>query len=514
MNSPSQLTQQLHQLWESMSPVRRVGMVAVLLAAMAVVLGVGYWASQPDYRVLYTGLSADDAAAITAKLQGQGTPYRLEASGTTVLVPAEHIQQARVSLAAEGLPQKGGKGFELFDQSPLGMTPFTQQVNYLRALQAELARTITQIEPIEAARVHIVRPDPTPFLREQKPTTASVMVRLKTGASLPRQVSAGVIALVARSVEGLARENVAIIDANGRVLSGDHDPETGQIGSQLEYRRELENYLSARAESMLAPVVGPGRAMVRVTADVNFQRHREKKETYQPDGRVATKEIVTTSKTTGGGGSGPRGPAGTTANLGKGAASMGLAAGGQNSTDESIQTDYVVSKTTEEFEDKMGSVERLTVAALVDLESEDKDGNKQMAMALADVEEIVKKAVGFKTGRDDIKVTSVRLNSPGADLAPDAEWVGVQRWQTIADLVRQASLGIAALAALGMGWMALRRLAPSSPSRPPVAEPQAPAQSPMLDRLTQTALQDPEALARVLAKWLDQERNERPKIAA
>jgi flagellar M-ring protein FliF len=511
MNPLAQTGQQLRQLWNGMSPARRAGMVAVLALAMAVVMGVGYWASQPDYRILFTGLSADDAAAITAKLQGQGTSYRLEAGGTAILVPAEQVQQARVSLAADGLPAKGGKGFELFDQSSLGMTPFTQQVNYIRALQAELARTIMQLEPIETARVHIVRPDPTPFIREQKPTTASVMVRLKPGTSLQRHIAAGIISLVARSVEGLARENVTIVDASGRVLSGDQDPETGVIGSQLEYRRELENYLSARAEQMLAQVVGPGRALVRVTADVNFQRHREKKETYNPEGRVVTKETITTSKTTAGS-PGPRGAAGTTSNLGKAAPSS--SATGGNSTDESIQTDYVVSKVTQELEDKMGSIERITVAALVDLSVDDKDGKKEAPMSVSDAEEIIKRAVGFKTGRDDIKVTSTRLTGLATDALPDDEWLGVQRWQNIATLVRQASLGVAALAALGMGWMALRRLQPSGPAPAPTQapEPAPPERNPTLDRLAQTAQQNPEALARVLAKWLDQ--SDRPRLAA
>src|SRR5438445_5340845 len=172
------LGRQLRELWQGMSPGRRIGLLLVSFVAVGVVLGVGYWAAQPDYRVLYAGLSVEDSAAITNKLQAQGVSYRLAAGGTTVLVAADQVQQRRLELAADGLPAKGGKGFELFDQSPLGMTPFTQHVNYLRALQAELARTIMQIDPVISARVHIVRPDPSPFLRDQKPTTASVVLRL------------------------------------------------------------------------------------------------------------------------------------------------------------------------------------------------------------------------------------------------------------------------------------------------------------------------------------------------
>src|SRR5581483_405310 len=150
------ITQQLRQVWQGLSGGQRVALVLAALIAVGLVLGVGYWASQPDFRVLYAGLSEEDAGAVIARLQNQGISYRLAAGGTTVLVPAEKVQQARVELAVEGLPAKGGKGFELFDQSPLGMTPFTQHVNYLRALQAELSKTIMQIEPVVYARVHVV----------------------------------------------------------------------------------------------------------------------------------------------------------------------------------------------------------------------------------------------------------------------------------------------------------------------------------------------------------------------
>src|SRR5260370_38478294 len=151
------LSLQFGQFWQSVGPGRRLAIGTVVIVCLALMLGVSYWAIQPDYRVLFANLAPEDAAAVTAKLQTQGIAYRLAAGGTTVLVPAEQVQQARLDLAAEGLPIKGGKGFELFDESPLGSTPFTQHVNYLRALQGELAKTIAQVEPVVHARVHISR---------------------------------------------------------------------------------------------------------------------------------------------------------------------------------------------------------------------------------------------------------------------------------------------------------------------------------------------------------------------
>ncbi len=170
---------QLTQLWTGLTPARQVGLAMGVFIALAVAGSIWYWAAQTEYGVLFAGLAPEDAGAITAKLQTLGVPYRLSNGGTTVLVPAEQVHQKRIEMAVDGLPAKGGKGFELFDSSPFGMTPFNQHVNYMRALQSELAKTISQIDPVVSARVHIVQPDSSPFIRDQKPTTASVMLRLR-----------------------------------------------------------------------------------------------------------------------------------------------------------------------------------------------------------------------------------------------------------------------------------------------------------------------------------------------
>lgn len=506
MNSFGQLAQQLRQLWNGMSLARRAAMLGVLALAMAVVLGVGYWASQPDYRVLFTGLSPEDAGAITGKLQAQNVPYRLEGGGSTLLVPAEQLSPMRVLLAADDLPGKGGRGFELFDQSPMGMTPFNQQVNYLRALQAELARTIMQIEPVVHARVHLVRPDPSPFLRDQKPTTASVIVRLKPGATLNRNVATGIVALVARSVEGLPRENVTLVDTNGRVLSEERAADDGGVGAQLDKRRELERELSARAESMLAKAVGPGRAIVRVTADVNFKQFREKKVTVSQEGSAKKSESTTSTKKTPGGGT--QGSAGTAGNLGRPNAPRPTPSA--SDTEETIKIEYVVPETIQDIVDNKEEVQRLTIAALVDLSGDEQEAKTESRMSLADAEELIKRAVGFKVGRDDIKVTQVRMSGLVPSDLTDQEWATLQRWQSIAMMLRHGSLGMAALAALAIGWMALRRVR-TEPGKDQAPAP-APERNPVLDRMVLTAQQDPEALARVLAHWLEQ--TDRPQRRA
>lgn len=497
-----QLAQQLRQVWLTSSVVGRVGFIVLSGVCLAAIGGVGYWAAQPDYRVLFSGLSADDAGAITAKLQAQAVPFSLGAGGTTISVPAAQLQQARVDLAVAGLPSGGAKGFEILENAPLGVTPFMQHVNYTRAMQAELAKTIMQLEPVSYARVHIVRPESTPFVRDQKPATASVVLKLKPGATVGRNVAAGIVALVARSVEGLAAEGVTVLDTSGRVLS--EQPNNGAAGlasSQLEYRREVETYLASKAEDMLAQMLGAGRAIVKVTAEINFKRVKEKRENYDPDSRLATKEKVSNKKSTAS--SSARGPAGTASNLGKGSADPGSTGTGMQ--EEETESEYIFSKTTLDQEQPAGNIERLTVAAMVDLSGGEAGGSGQAkpVMTLKEAEEIVKRAVGLKPERDEIKVSDVKLagTAPSSDL--DGEWLQAQRWQTYEKIARHSSLGVAALVALVLGRMVLKRLqVPPQPGRAAVVD-QA-DRSRVIQQLSNEAQRNPEAVAGLLANWLDE----------
>ena len=257
-----------------------------------------WWASQPEYRVLYAGLSVEEAGAITTKLRSKAIPFKLAAGGTTILVPTEHALQAHLDLTAEGVAgsTKIGKGLEFFDQPMIGATPFTQSVNFLRAQQAELAKTIMQIDSIAYARVHIVRPDSSPFVREQKATTASVMIKTRPGVTLNRNTIDGIAALVAGSIEGLNKENVKIADSTGRLLSKHQDGDLDGIGSIVDQKREVEQYLAVEAERMLTAVLGPGRAIVVVRVDLDHKSIHERKEIINADGKVQKSEKTTLNK--------------------------------------------------------------------------------------------------------------------------------------------------------------------------------------------------------------------------
>lgn len=486
MNFWQRLREQVSRLWQDMSLTRRIVFVGLGAGFVLATVGLVYWAMQPEYRVLYTGLALEDSGAITARLQAQNIPYRLENQGTTILVPVQYHQQALVDLARAGLPARGGKTFDdLFDQgTPFGLTPFLQQVNYTRALQTELARTIMQLEPVAYARVHITRPEPSPFVRERKPVTASVLLRLKPGMTLPRSTASAIVALVSRSVEGLAPENVTIVDNNGRLLS---EPvgDASLSGGLLDRKREYEAYLASEAEKMLAAVLGPGKAIVRVTVDFNMQTLTEKSETYNLDQKPVRRSETMNEKSTGSAGQ-ARGPAGTTSNFGRSAAT-----GANTSTEqrETETTEYFPPPKTEITRvQAAGQIERQTVAVMVDLSGQ--TGNRP-PIQLNEVQEIVKQAVGFKPGRDEIKVTEVRLQ-PQTPSDLDRQWLEAQKWEWYLSLAKQLSLGLAALAGLLFAWLVLR----SWKKEPTTA-------STSVANVVELARREPEVLAKVIARWLE-----------
>jgi flagellar M-ring protein FliF len=443
-----QLSTQFQQLWSRMSAGMRTLVAVTVIASVAAIGGVGWWSQQTDFQPVFTGLALEDVGAITAKLTAQGIPYRLAGAGTTVLVPSDQVQQVRVAMSVEGLPAKGGgKGYDLFDQSSFGMTPFTQSVNRLRAEQTEIAKTIMQIDPVVSARVHISRPDPSPFIRDAKPTTAGVVLKLRPNATLSRQVGAGIAAFVARSVEGLTKENVTLMDTAGRILFQESTSEDGQMTSQLDYRRDLESYLASKAEGMLASVLGPGKANVRVNADVNLKSNRERKETILP---VLSSESTTTTKTIGSEGT-KSGATGASSNLGK--AGVGGASKETNAITENIETKYAQSKIVQESDDKMGAVQRLTIAAFVELPAPTKDGDN---LDLAKVKEIIKNAVGFKAQRDEITVTQMKFAEPRLPVL-EPETPPTPAWVNWLDVVRNASIALAALVTCVLGIALVRR---------------------------------------------------------
>ncbi|MCA1925736.1 MAG: flagellar M-ring protein FliF, partial [Thiobacillus sp.] len=254
---------------------------AAVVAAMA---GVWMWGQQPDYKVLFSNFSDRDGGAIVAELEKMGIPYKYAEGGGALMVPAENVHDARLKLASQGLPKGGNVGFELMENQRLGSSQFIEQINFQRAMEGELARSIESVSAVQAARVHLAMPKSSVFVTEQKMPTASVLLNLHPGRTLdPQQVSA-IVHLVASSVPELSPKNVTLVDQNGNLLSDAGKPlANGLDPTQMKYIQELQQNVARRIESILTPIVGAGNVRAEATADVDFSRSEQAVESYKPN---------------------------------------------------------------------------------------------------------------------------------------------------------------------------------------------------------------------------------------
>ncbi|MBN2538527.1 MAG: flagellar M-ring protein FliF, partial [Deltaproteobacteria bacterium] len=262
-----------------------MSIIAITAAGLVCVWMLVFFANQTTYSVLFSNLSTEDAGKIVSVLEGDGVSYRISPAGDSILVPKERVAELRLNLASTGLPQGGGVGFEIFDAKNFGATEFVQQLNYQRALQGELSRTVNSLDEIQSSRVHIVVPQKSLFVKDQAEPTASVILKIKPGRTLKASQVEGITHLVASSIEGLDPKDVMIVDGGGDILSRvEAESDTiGMSGSQGEYRKNMEKTLADRVQSMLEKVVGPGKAVVRVSAELDFQLLEKTEETYDAE---------------------------------------------------------------------------------------------------------------------------------------------------------------------------------------------------------------------------------------
>jgi flagellar M-ring protein FliF len=264
---------QFLNLLRSLPLSKKISMAFVLCLVVAGFALMFFWANQVDYQVLFNNLSPEDGGAIITKLKDGNVPYRVEGNGTIIQVPAERVNELRLAMAGEGLPTGGNLGFEIFDNTDFRTTKFVQELNYRRALQGELARTINQFKEVKSSRVFIVLSKESLFLDNITPATASIQLDLKS--SLPPSRLAAIIHLVANAVEGLEPAQVTVVDTKGRVIfkGGNQDEETALVNNaQLDYRCRIENEIGKNVQTMLEGIVGSGKAIVRVNAEIDFNR--------------------------------------------------------------------------------------------------------------------------------------------------------------------------------------------------------------------------------------------------
>lgn len=417
-------------IWQKIGLVQRALLAAVLLATSLIAVLLIYWARTPDMRLLFQDLAPAEASKITEKISTKGIAYELGDGGTAVYVPREQVYQLRLDLAKEGLPAGEQNGYKLFDDEKIGVSPFVQNINLKRALEDELAKSIQMIDGVAHARVHIVSPEQRLFASEQEQTTASVVLRLKPGFRLAGTNIAAITHLVSGSVKGLKAEGVTIIDSEGHLLSGNTDPTLAAgAGTAHDYRERVEQDLARKAEDMLTTVLGPGRATVRVSAVVDMNSVSTITETYDPTGKVATKEEITSNSQT------------------EGAGAAQKTAAGPTKKDETTITEYQVGKTVKQQTILPGAIKSLSVAAFVDLTADANapaaGGAPALLMQVTEVEQIIRMALGLKES-DSLKVVNAKFHR-SAEAAAEQEPAD---WSRYLALARHLSLGIMAICAL------------------------------------------------------------------
>lgn len=264
-----------------------VVLLSILFFSMLIVV-----ANKTDYRPLFANLTSEDAGEIIKKLKEQKVPYQIAGDGKAILVPSDKVYDLRLSMASDGLPQGGGVGFEIFDRKNFGVTEFVQKLNYQRALQGELSRTISQLAGVEQARVHLALPEKTIFKDSEKPPTASVILKMKSNRQLRENEVQGISHLVASAIEGMDPDQVTVLDSRGKILSkgGSSDSGNKMTSTMLEMQRNYEKNLEERLQSLLDKAVGSGKSVARVTAAFDFKQVEKFEEKYDPESPVVRSE--------------------------------------------------------------------------------------------------------------------------------------------------------------------------------------------------------------------------------
>ncbi|MCE5198755.1 MAG: flagellar basal-body MS-ring/collar protein FliF [Armatimonadota bacterium] len=521
----------LIKLWNQLNPTQRVVVTAFAALSVVLMIFVGMAATKPRMSVLFSGLGQEDAGAIVQKLSEQKVPYKLSGDGSTVEVPENKVYDLRLQMATQGLPQGGNVGFELFDKTNFGMTEFTEKLNYQRAIQGELTRTICQLAPVMNARVHIAMPEEQVYASDQEPPTASVVLKLRRGMPLTDEQVGGVVHLVASAVEGLKPNNVTVIDSEGSVLSEGPSSEGGGLmtSNQTKLKRQYESELAQNLQSMLAKIVGADKVVVRVSADLNFDQRQMKSESYEPvagqPGAPGTAQtgnahgvLLSEAKTTESYAGGVIPPSNLPA-----AASRIASSGKDNYSRSESTTQYEVTKRIEETMSAPGQLKRLSVAVLVD--------DKVDPTKVAAIQEAVSAAAGVTPTRgDQITVQRVAFDTMSEKKIAQ-EMASASKSELLRTVAKDAGAAIMLIVFLVFLKMIIKQIKVQVPA-PPVASlaaatsapaPVNPAEliattggqaSPKLenqpihksdqDLPAEIAQSSPEELARLVRNWMSE----------
>ncbi len=460
-------------------------------AIAAILLGLWLWNKAPDYGVLFSNFTDRDGGAITAELDKLNVKHKFSENGTAILVPTEQVHDIRLKLAAQGLPKGGNVGFELMENQKLGVSQFLEQVNYQRALEGELARSIQSLAAIENARVHLALPKPSVFVRDQQKPTASVIVTLHPNRQLDPSQTAAIVHLVASSVPDLLPANVSVIDQAGNLISDQGKNGNGLNAknmdeTQLKYVKDMQQQVIKQVESIIIPIVGEGNVRAEATADVDFAQIEQAAETYKPNSPPAASAIRSqqSSETNGNSGStNPGGIPGALSNQPPGTATAPLTqtAGSPTATapapgtppgavaattttgpsHKESTTNYEVDKTVRYEQRGMGGLRRMTVAVVVNYKRiVGKDGKVTIKAytpeEMAKINDLVKQAMGYNQDRGDaVSVANSPFDGVDKPFEPPPEW-----WRDPANLPMAKDLAKFLITALILLYIVLRIVKP------------------------------------------------------
>ncbi|MBU8934570.1 MAG: flagellar M-ring protein FliF [candidate division Zixibacteria bacterium] len=483
------------------------GIVAGTIVGAVFMVG---WINETTYSQLYSDLDESEAGEVVKYLGENNIPFRLSDGGRAVMVPSDDVYHARLSLASEGLPRQGNIGYSIFDQNNLGMTDFLQKLNFRRALEGELTRTIMQLSEVQAARVHIVMPKERLFKEDRKSATASIVLKLKGGGLSKRQIN-GISHLVASSVEGLEPGSISIVDYDGNLLSSGQESDivAGLTASQLDVRKQVESYLEQKAQSMLDDVLGADKSAIRVTADLNFQQLERTSESYDPNSpSIRSEERSKTSSSVSD-------------------KDEETSESSEDGSSETTITNYELNKTSEHMVEAVGSISRLSLAVLVDgtySPQETENGETTMIYQPRPQDEldrlasIVKNAVGFDAQRND-QIEMVNLAFDRQNLVEDRRALdAVYQQEFYMDIAKKVGyflllafifLYVKKKASKLLATLGTLMPAPAKSSKPVarVVEEEEEVLPPinmearktrLVDQMQETAKSEPEELARVI----------------
>lgn len=432
---------------------QKILMLAIVAAGVLSVGMFGAWLKSEEKTVLFTNLSPEDASLAISELNKKNVESELTDGGTTILVPEGMVHKLRVDLSAKGIPSSGTVGWGIFDGKQYGMTEFLQNVNYKRALEGELTQTIESIQGIRAARVHLVMPKPSIFKKMQAPATASVVLTLGQSSVLSPNQIRGIQSLVSGSVEGLELPNVAVLDQYGVVLSESYEGEGyGQSEGQLALKKEVDAYLTEKAETMLARVLGPGRSIVRVDATLDFDRLEQQRHSFDPEKTVVRSE------------------------------ERSEASGAQDGNNETSVTNYEINEVVETVVGEVGDVKTMTVAVFVDGRYGEAEGDAPPVYTplsdeeLQQIQRVVTSAVGLNAERGDrIEVVNMQFRAPEEEEAEKGGLGGLPLPGSLPQVIGKVLLfGLALFMALrlkkALGDMMGQQLIPQGATREEFAE--------------------------------------------